>query len=75
VPERSTDAGGNGLRRLALGVAHADHAEDHSLVAEVVEGREIEIRLGRLDRDLIDPAGGELEQDRLAVGLVAGDIA
>src|SRR6516162_11871636 len=36
VLERRTDAGGDGLGRLRLGVAHADDAKDHSLVAEPV---------------------------------------
>jgi hypothetical protein len=41
--EYRTDAGGDGLRRLRLGVAQTDDAKDHGLVAEAVEGREIEI--------------------------------
>ena len=38
VLERRADAGGDRLRRFRLGVAHADDAEDHGLVAEAVEG-------------------------------------
>src|SRR5271166_4784930 len=52
--ECGADAGGDGFRGLRLGVAHADDAEDHGLVAEAVEGGEIEIGLGGLDRDLLD---------------------
>jgi hypothetical protein len=75
VGEGGADAGGDGLRRLRHGGAHADHAEDHGLVTEAVEGFQIEIGLGGFDRDLLDPAGGELGQERVAVGLVAGDMA
>src|SRR5271167_4826132 len=74
VGEGGTDAGRDGLCRLRLGVAHADDAEDHGLVAEAVEGGEIEIGLGGLDRDLLDLRGRELRQERIAVRLVAGDI-
>ena len=52
--ESRTDAAGDGLRRLRLGVAHIDDAEDHGLVAEAVEGRQIEVGLGGFDRDLLD---------------------
>jgi hypothetical protein len=53
--EGRADAGGDGLGCLGLGVAaHADRAKDHGLVAEPVEGREIEVGLGGFDRDLID---------------------
>ena len=55
VPQCCTDAGGDGLRRFRFGVAHIDDSKDHGLVAETVEGREIEIGLGSLDRDLLDP--------------------
>jgi hypothetical protein len=54
VREGGADAGGNGFRRLGLGVAHADDAEDHGLVAEAVKGRQIELGLGGFDRDLLD---------------------
>jgi len=70
VRECRADAGGDGLRRLRRGVAHADHG----LVAEAVEGGEIEIGLGDLDRDLLDLRGRELGQERVAVRLVARDI-
>ena len=43
VFECRADAGGDGLRRFRRGIVHADDAEDHGLVVEVVEGREIEI--------------------------------
>src|ERR1700758_2571392 len=49
VLERTADAGCNGFRRLRLRVAHADDAENDGLVAEPVEGREIEVRLRCLD--------------------------
>src|SRR5438552_15671378 len=55
-----TDASGDGLRRFRLGIAHAGDAEDHGLVAEAVEGREIEVGLGSFDRDLLDLRGHEL---------------
>ena len=42
------------VRRLRLGLAHADHAKDHGFVAEAVEGRKIEIGLGGFDRNLVD---------------------
>jgi pimeloyl-ACP methyl ester carboxylesterase len=57
VREGRADAGGDGLRCLRLRVAHADDAEDHGLVAEAVDGGEIEIGLGGFDRDLLDPGG------------------
>ena len=55
MPEYCTDAGGDGHRRFRFGVAHIDDAKDHGFVAKAVEGREIEIGLGSLDRDLLDP--------------------
>ena len=51
--ERHADAGGDGLRRLRFGVAHADHAKDHGLVAEPVGGPEGEFGLGGFVRDLL----------------------
>ena len=54
VVERRADASGDGLRRFRFGVAHADDAENHPLVAEAVEGCQIEVGLGRFDRDLVD---------------------
>jgi hypothetical protein len=41
VGEGGTDAGGDGLGRLRLGVA--DDAEDHGLAAEAFEGCKIEV--------------------------------
>ena len=53
-------------------VTYADDAEDHGLAPEAVESGEVEIGLGRFDRDLLDLRGRELGQERVAVGLVAG---
>jgi hypothetical protein len=72
--ECRTDAGGDGVRRLRLGVAHANDAEDYGLVAEAGEGCEIEMGLGRFDRDLVELRCRELGQKRLPFGLVARDI-
>ena len=44
--ECGVDAVGDHFRCLRLGVAHADHAKDHGLVTESVEGRKTEIGLG-----------------------------
>ena len=44
--------GRDGFGGLGLRIAHADDAKDDGLVAEPVEGGEIEVGLGRLDRDL-----------------------
>ena len=71
VYQCGADAGGEGLGRLGLPVAHADDGEDHGLVAEAVEVREIEIGAGGFDRDLLDLRGGELGQERVNIGLVA----
>jgi len=49
VGEGTADAGRDDLHGLRLGIAHADEAEDHGLVAEPVEGREVEVGLGGLD--------------------------
>ena len=54
--EGRTNAGGDGLRWLGLGVIHSDDAaKDHGLVIEAGEGGQIEIGLGGFDRDLLDP--------------------
>jgi hypothetical protein len=74
VREGDADADGDGFRRLGLGVAHADDAKDHGLVAEAVKGRQIEIGLSGFDRDLLDLRGGQLRQECVAVRLIAGDI-
>src|SRR5215469_6610909 len=74
VLECRTDTGGDGLGRFRLGVAHADHAKDHGLVAEPVEGLEIEIGLSGFDRDLLNLRGRKLGQKRIHVRLVARDI-
>ena len=55
VLERCADAGGDHLRGLRLGVAHANDTKDHGLVAEPVERREVGIGLGGFDRDLLYP--------------------
>ena len=56
ILEGRTNAGGDGLRWLGLGVIHSDDAaKDHGLVIEAGEGGQIEIGLGGFDRDLLDP--------------------
>jgi hypothetical protein len=75
VRERGAAAGGDHFRSFRLWVAHADHAKDHDLVAEGVEGCEIETGLGGFDRNLIDPRARRFGQEGVTVGFVAGGVS
>ena len=60
------DARGDRLRRLDLVGRQVEHAEDDRLAGQLLEHRAVEIRLRRLDRDLLNVAAGELGQEGIA---------
>ena len=64
--QRSPDAGGHRLARFDRVVGQVKHAQDDRLRQQLPKHREIELRLRRLDRNLIGLAGVELGQERIA---------
>ena len=66
VAQRAADALRHGLGRLYVHVAEIKNAEDDALARQFGQDRAIELRLGGLDRDLIDLAGVELGQERIS---------
>ncbi len=63
VLQAGTDAVGDLLRRLDLGIVEVDHAQHHLLGREVLQHAEVELGLRRFDRDLLGNAVGELRQE------------
>ena len=71
--ERGADPGGDRFRRLDLGVAEVERAEDDVLARELGEDAVVEPRLGRLDRDLRRVRGAELAEIGVATRRAAVD--
>jgi len=69
VLERLADTPRDHGRLLHLGRAQVEHAEDDGLRGQRGQDREIQARLGRLDRDLIRRAAVQLREDEYPLGL------
>ena len=66
MAQGGADAVGDEVDRLDLEVAQADDADRDDLVRELLQDREVEVGLGRLDDELVGGAVVELGQDRIA---------
>jgi hypothetical protein len=61
---------GDGVAGVDGVVAEVDDAEQVALVGQFGENSEVDLGLGRFDRDLVDQAGGELCLEGVAAGLL-----